>query len=282
VAVHAATGGGAVAVGHGSPAGAGHGAVAAPGGHDLHGGGHDLHGGQGAHGGHGHGEPHESGPRITVPLIVLATMAFVTMFANIPDWFSFFPESARLRFEHFVEPKGTYFVHDLAHAGFSPALALISLVLALGGIGLAYWYYFVKVYQYDPRATELPNGLTTRSSLARFGYRVLENKYYLDWLYTDVIVAFTKGALARATNRFNQEVIDAVVNGVGTGAKLSAHVSYDYIDQKVVDGLVNGSGIGATESGGILRRIQTGRIQQYAALLFAGAAILAGILVIAI
>ncbi len=119
-------------------------------------------------------------------------------------------------------------------------------------------------------------------ALARAGYRVLENKYYLDWLYTDVIVAFTKGPLARMANRFNQQVLDGIVNGTATVSRFGARLAYDYFDQKVVDGVVNGSGRGASETGGLLRRIQTGRIQQYAALLFAGAAVLAGVLVFAV
>ena len=133
-----------------------------------------------------------------------------------------------------------------------------------------------------PYATELANGPTRRFALARAGYRVLENKFYLDWLYTDVIVAFCKGPLARMANRFNQQVLDGVVNGAATVSKVAAGLVYNYFDQKVVDGVVNGSGRGASETGGILRRIQTGRIQQYAALLFAGAALLAGVLVFAV
>ena len=49
-----------------------------------------------------------------------------------------------------------------------------------------------------------------------------------------------------------------------------------------MDRLVNASGAGAEGSGQLLRRIQTGRVQQYAALLFAGAAVLAGIFIVII
>ena len=187
-------------------------------------------------------------------------MSFITMFANIPHCFTIFPESWQLRFEHFVEPVGDYFLTDLAHAEFSPALALISIALAALGIGWAYRYYFVKVHRYDPLATELPNGLTKRNRLAALGYRILENKYYLDWLYTDVIVAFVKGPMARAANWFNQQVLDGVVNGSAEVTKASASAVYTYVDQAAVDGVVNGSGAGASETGGLLRRIQTGRI----------------------
>jgi NADH-quinone oxidoreductase subunit L len=57
---------------------------------------------------------------------------------------------------------------------------------------------------------------------------------------------------------------------------------YDKIDQGVVDTIVNGAGAGAEGSGQGLRQIQSGRVQQYAALLFAGAAILAVIFIIVI
>jgi NADH:ubiquinone oxidoreductase subunit 5 (subunit L)/multisubunit Na+/H+ antiporter MnhA subunit len=69
------------------------------------------------------------------------------------------------------------------------------------------------------------------------------------------------------------------VNGTADVSKTSANALYKYFDQAVIDGVVNGSGAGASETGGLLRRIQTGRISQYAALLFAGAALLAAVLV---
>ena len=139
---------------------------------------------------------------------------------------------------------------------------------------LAYLYYF--------RGALTPvYGLTRRSTTARAGYNLLVNKYYLDHLYTDIVVGSIKGPIARAAYWFNQVVIDGVVNGVGIGARRAAHVTYDVIDQKVVDGLVNGAGAGAEESGSFLRHMQTGRVQQYAAaLFFAAAAFAVGLLVI--
>jgi len=43
---------------------------------------------------------------------------------------------------------------------------------------------------------------------------------------------------------------------------------------------VNGAGFTAEESGGLLRYIQTGRVQQYAAVLFGASALFALILVL--
>ncbi len=91
-----------------------------------------------------------------------------------------------------------------------------------------------------------------------------------------------KGPIARAAYWFNQKVIDGVVNGAGTGAVRSGQFVYDKIDQGIVDTIVDGSGTAAEGSGQFLRLIQTGRVQQYAALLFAAAAVLAGIFIIVI
>ena len=54
---------------------------------------------------------------------------------------------------------------------------------------------------------------------------------------------------------------------------------YRDVDQLVVDGVVNGTGLVSEESGQFLRRMQTGKVQQYAAILFAGVVVLAGVLV---
>jgi len=50
----------------------------------------------------------------------------------------------------------------------------------------------------------------------------------------------------------------------------------------VVDGAVNGAGSVSSATGGGLRRITSGHIQQYAALFFAAAAVLAGMFVVLI
>ena len=73
-----------------------------------------------------------------------------------------------------------------------------------------------------------------------------------------------------------------MVNGAANVSRGTGNWLYRYIDQGGVDRLVNASGAGAEGSGQLLRRIQTGRVQQYAALLFAGAAVLAGIFIVII
>ena len=218
----------------------------------------------------------ENGPRITVPLMILAGLAVVAGFVNLPDTgvFSFVPENLALRFEHFVEPTAAYFPGELpafSHPEFNIVLAVVSTLVGLAGVALAYLWYFKGLG---------PQGLTERNRYARAGYRVLENKYGLDILYTDVVAGGTKGPVARAAYWFNQNVLDGVVDRVGTGARASGEWVYRRIDQGVVDNVVKGSGAAAGGSGEVLRKAQTGKVQAYGAYLFLGAAVLAAIFVV--
>ncbi|MCB9376818.1 MAG: NADH-quinone oxidoreductase subunit L [Microthrixaceae bacterium] len=225
----------------------------------------------------GHGHPHESGPRITVPLIILATLGAIAGLANLPAQLSGWldvPDSVQTRFEHLVEPVGLYFP-QITHAEFNPALAILSVAVGGAGIVLVYLYYWKGAFAGL-------HGLAGRNRTAAFFKNILVNKYYFDWLYTDVITGWVKGGLARGSNWVNKNVIDGVVNGVGRGAAAGGRWVYDNVDQTVVDGAVNGAGSVSSATGGGLRRITSGHIQQYAALFFAAAAVLAGMFVVLI
>ncbi|HEY5173583.1 MAG TPA: hypothetical protein VIK54_17805, partial [Acidimicrobiia bacterium] len=104
------------------------------------------------------------------------------------------------------------------------------------------------------------------------------NKYYLDVLYERVIVGGIKGPIAAGVYWFNQNVIDNVLNYTGRGAQALGRVTYDYVDQKGVDGLVNGLATLTGDSGGEVRKIQTGRLQFYALVLVVAVVVFAGVL----
>jgi NADH-quinone oxidoreductase subunit L len=157
------------------------------------------------------------------------------------------------------------------HSGFILTVAILSTILAGSGWLLAYLYYAKGMG---------PHGLTERNAVAAKLYRFVENKYYLDDLYEKVIRDGVKGPLARAANWFNRVVLDGIVNGVGRGSTVVGRWTYKYIDQGVVDNIVNGTGVASEEAGQELRRIQTGKVQQYGAWLFGGAIMLAAVLVV--
>jgi NADH-quinone oxidoreductase subunit L len=207
----------------------------------------------------GHAHPHESERSITVPLIVLGFLSVVAGFINaaplglekIKDW---------------VEPQFAF--PHLANAAFDYPKAILSVTVALLAIGIAAFYWF--------RDEELGafRGLTERNAVAHAGYTFLVNKYYLDYLYEDVIISGLTGAVARASYWVNQNVIDGVVNGVARGATVTARFTYNVVDQRVVDGTVNGLAHETGVAGDEVRRVQTGQVQRYALLLFGGVGIL--------
>jgi NADH-quinone oxidoreductase subunit L len=207
----------------------------------------------------GHGHPHESEPLITVPLIILAFFSLVAGLIN----------AAPLGIEKFndwVQPRILFPV--LQHAEFDYPKALISVSIAALGIGIAAYFWFRSEEEGPLR------NLTQRNALARAGYTFLENKYYLDYLYENIIVAGIKDPIARGVYWFDQHVIDKVVNATGAGARRLGFFIYDTVDQKVVDGAVNDIAEVTGETGGLLRYLQSGRVQRYALLLFAAVGLL--------
>ena len=235
-----------------------------------------------------HGDPHESGPRILYPLYILSAFSILVGFVNFPPGFltgsKKDPSGWQERFLHFIEPAGSSYFPAVGHATPSWSLAIVASLVAVLGAGFAFYYYFVRLdrlsKQQGVSLTGIPNGLTTTNAFARTGHKILVNKYYFDHLYTGIIAGFTKGPLARATNWVNQNVIDGMVDRTGQSAVSTGQMVYEKIDQGVVDRFVNGSGRVSDITGEELRHINSGRVQNYAAIMFAAAAILAGAFVI--
>jgi NADH-quinone oxidoreductase subunit L len=200
-----------------------------------------------------HHHPHESPPAITYPLVVLAGLAVVSGFTLGPT--------------HLFEKWNMNEVLVAARVPehpFSVPAAAISLTIALLGIAAGAAWYFRNLG---------PHNITERVRPLHAGYVFLENKYYLDVLYTDGVVGSIKGPVARAAYWTNQNILDGVVNGAGVLARQAAEFVYNVIDQKIVDGAVNGAGFTAEEGGAGLRLLQTGRVQNYAAIMFGVAAL---------
>ena len=165
---------------------------------------------------------------------------------------------------------------QLNHAPFKWSKAGMSMLIVLAGFLLS---LFACIQLYEKKNKKFV-GLTERNKVLGFGYKLLVNKYYLDVLYEKIIVRSIAHPIAAAVYWFNQKVLDGVVNGAGTTAKGVAGWVYRNIDQRVVDGAVNGTGSVAQGAGSALRPVQSGKVNQYGALLFGAAAIGALVLVI--
>ncbi|NBP53988.1 MAG: NADH-quinone oxidoreductase subunit L [Actinobacteria bacterium] len=324
-------------------------------GHDAHaaGHGHDAHHGHDDHDGHdndahaSHG-PHESNAFITVPLIILATLAigagflnavpFGEKWENMKKWVEpravvvgdvdhaavgevrgvrtddTIPatEETIVATEEGASPEakaaplmataapaeaaygeeghgshssdcgkktpkaGVCYAPYVKHAPFKWSKAALSMAIVFAGIILS-WLVSVQLYT---RKRGFFVGLTKKNKLLAAGHAFLVNKYYLDHLYEKIIVRGIAHPIAKGAYWFNQNVLDGVVNGAGIGTKGVARWVYRNVDQRVVDGAVNGSGVVARGAGGALRPVQSGKVNQYGALLFAAAAVAGLVLII--
>ena len=237
--------------------------------------------GTGVHADHGHdahathskpafGIAGESPILLVFPLIILGFLAVVSGYIN----------AAPFKIEKFlewVEPRASEFAPLIDHAKFTWAKAMPSIVLV--ALGFAVSLLICKAV-FGEAGSKL-KGLTQRNRALGAGHRFLVNKYYLDHLYEKVIVHGVAHPIAQAAYWINQNVLDGIVNAFGKGGRKAGELVYKYVDQGLIDGIaVDGSGKAARGTGGALRPLQSGKVNQYGALLFGAAAIGALVLVI--
>lgn len=173
----------------------------------------------GGHDEHSHG-PHESPAVMVVPLVILAVLAICVGWINVTGFFSgLFGHAV----EHGAEEVNwvTGFFGPLTNP-----LPLISLLVAIAGIFLAYAMYIKKWIS----AAKITNAFKPIHTL-------LYRKYFMDEFYESFIVK------------------TLLYNGL---FKLFALFDYN-----VVDGTVNGAASGAAGAGNFLRKLQNGQTQLY-------------------
>jgi len=202
----------------------------------------------------GHGEPHEAPKTMTIPLVVLAALSVVAGWVNIPGVYTGFATWTAQRAEEM----------DLHHAeSFDYALLTAGVVAALLGVVVGWRLWGKDAETQEARDTfEIP-----------VLYPLLRNKYYLDDFYL-WLVGLIKGPLARFVDWVNSYVIDTIVNAIGAMMVGLGGIVYTVLDQKGIDLFMNGLAGLAGGSGGKLRLLQTGRVQQYAGAFVLGAVVL--------
>ena len=195
----------------------------------------------------GHGEPHEAPAVMTGPLVPLAFVTITVGFLG-----SAVTRGVFFKWVFFDVPEPVTFV---------PWVATLSVLAAGLGI-LAGWYVYRDQPEPDPVFQ-----LGWLSSL-------LVNKFYLDDVYMHGIVLPIRDRASAAVVWFDRNVVDGVVNGTARLTKDLAAGTNEF-DRTVVDGAVNGVAQAAGFTGGLLRYLQSGNVQRYAAFLFVGVVVLA-------
>jgi NADH-quinone oxidoreductase subunit L len=180
---------------------------------------------------------HESGRVMTIPLILLAIPTlFIGLFLGLPFGAS--------RLQGWLEPVFAPAValanrteQPFALFGIDGALILASVTVAAIGIALAWRFFGVDLGPLRSKARlNTVSAIAGANGATRFLYRASLNKWWFDDL-NDLLFIRIGGRIA---------------NGLW------------WFDRNVVDGAVNGTGRVVGSAGGRLRRIQTGRVQNYA------------------
>jgi len=194
---------------------------------------------------------HESPRIMTIPLIILAVLSVIGGYVGVPHVLG-----GANHIHEFLAPvvggseaaKGHAAISLIAQAwasggessGHSAALELlmmvISVIIALIGIGMAYLFY-IKNPALPKLMAERWKGL----------YTLVVNKYYVDEIYQVLFVNSIKKL------------------GVGL---------WKGFDDLVIDGTVNGIAILIGWISGVMRRVQTGLVQNYAFSMIVGGLIL--------
>ena len=145
-------------------------------------------------------------------------------------------------------------VEDLTEVDFNIVPLLVSVGVALGGLLLGWLVYRnVKAGAEDP----------LRKPLGPI-YTLLENKYYCDELYDRIFVGPAKRFAEEFSYRFlDRRVIDGLLHRAARASFALGGFFRNAIDVPIVNGSGDLTAALTQRFGHVLRKIQTGRVQQY-------------------
>jgi len=203
---------------------------------------------------------HESPKIMVYPLAVLAVLSIV---GGLVGW----PEAlgGHNRFSHWLSPVFNALGggHGAAAAGVHPSgghdalhlfLEYFLMFLSVSLAAVAVWF----AWKFYAKPSSKPKEIAARHPQV---YQTLFNKYYIDEFYQKIFVK----RLFSFNNMLawlDQHIVDGLVNFVGkTGEVLSKFQGL--FDNYIIDGLVDFVGHFAAFLGEMLRKVQTGRIQNY-------------------
>jgi NADH-quinone oxidoreductase subunit L len=250
-----------------------------------------------------HHAPHESGPQMVVPLVVLAVLSLSAGYIGSPVWPSeetnFEQWTATEQLEGAVFPymagaaeyaekkaEGEVAGEGLLGGGVLAASPTDDILAAEGSPSVLHgppsWHLDVLAYALVAFLAALAVAFALygrgerEDPMFKMGplTRVLVAKYGFDTFGYRYVVVPVRDKLSPAASRSSNEGIDRVVAGAGVAVKNAADSTYRILDQRVIDGGINGAAFSAAWWSDRLKRIQSGDVQRYAAALVAGVVIL--------
>jgi NADH-quinone oxidoreductase subunit L len=193
---------------------------------------------------------HESPWTMTVPLICLSILSLAVIFTGSPIGLGelklFGPASQW--FEYLIVSSKTAAPDEGSHL----APLILSLSVVTLGILLSYLTYFKKIIPAEKIAEKF-QGI----------YKTLTNLYWIDEFYEWLIVN-NQIRLNNFLANFDNRVIDeTLVDGWAPITAKTSFVSGDFDNRAIDQTLVDGTGRIIGKTGTEVRKIQTGKIQQY-------------------
>ena len=207
-----------------------------------------------------HKSAHESPAVMGIPLAILAFFAIALGVIGTPAW---------PWFRAFLEGRAAGFdLHGFSEPGLLALMATSSVVVFLG-LGLGWWLYGNET----PKADE-PDVI---EKSVPWIWSVLRDKFYVDELYGVTVIAFYAW-WARVADWFDRRIWGGAVTGVTWGFGLWARLNR-FLDTNVVDGGFDKGCEELSTGGGLLARVQSGRVQTYLRILALAVVALAAILI---
>ncbi|OGQ13548.1 MAG: hypothetical protein A3B70_08575 [Deltaproteobacteria bacterium RIFCSPHIGHO2_02_FULL_40_11] len=212
---------------------------------------------------------HESPLTMTLPLMILSVLSFGFIF-TYNHWFeAIIQKPALLNYQSGLSVGSLKALGHAPHDASHLITVILSIALAGTGIFLSYLFYFKGV-------------LSAKNWAHRFQsmYQTLVHLYWVDELYEWTVVR----PLIRLNNfmaHFDNRVIDdRLVDGWVPLTSNTAFYSGDFDNVAIDQTLVDGTGLSIAKGGMEVRKIQTGRIQQYLILALAALCIILLILML--
>ncbi|MGE3608874.1 MAG: NADH-quinone oxidoreductase subunit L [Bacteriovoracaceae bacterium] len=255
-------------------------------GHDDHGHGHKHgHG----HDDHAHEIHHEHLDfRSNVPLLILTVFtlgfwyagtltgqSFGNVFGSKQEWFKILVEAPKVEqfVNHAREPFGStdtkvkaelphaHYHHQTGYAGPNADEhklhsahtigAIMSIIIAFSGVFLAFLMYIKHAVK--PLASKFPSITTT-----------LQNRYYFDKFYVDVLIKKGLIVFNRMLSSFDMGIYDRFAVDGWAAVNRTLYRASKWFDNVVVDAIgVDGTGVAVNIFNLVLRIVQSGKIQFY-------------------